>query len=67
MSKDLKTPRSRADSALSNLVLEGGKSRAYKVGRNADLQAATPHERAKADSVPVKPVSQAPRKLGGKH
>jgi hypothetical protein len=29
-------PRSRADSALSNLVLEGGKSRSYKIGRDAD-------------------------------
>jgi hypothetical protein len=28
-------PRSRADSALSNLVLEGGKSRTYKIARDA--------------------------------
>jgi hypothetical protein len=27
-------PRSRADSSLSNLVLEGGKSRTYKIGRD---------------------------------
>ena len=59
-------PRSRADSALSNLVLEGGRSRSYKVGRDADSGRFIPVKEAqRRDKTAVVETIKNPKKSKG--
>ena len=62
-----KGPRSRADSALSNLVLEGGKSRTYQAGPSANGKFVGQSPGRTAETSGHQPNSTPPRKTASKH